>query len=82
MKNDQYFNASLFARELRVGVEVARRGEDGWFGHEAVSDAVGTAMAGGWEGEGRKWREFLMDDAVQKRFADEFLKDFKDLVRT
>jgi hypothetical protein len=82
MKNDQYFNASLFARELRVGVEVARRGEDGWFGHEAVSNAVGTAMAGGWEGEGRKWREFLMDDTVQKRFADEFLKDFKDLVRT
>ncbi|OEL15904.1 UDP-glycosyltransferase 79A6, partial [Dichanthelium oligosanthes] len=30
MKTDQYINAALFARELRIGVEVARRSEDGW----------------------------------------------------
>lgn len=81
MKGDQYLNAALFARELRVGVEVARRGDDGWFGREAVSDAVAAAVADGGEGEGRKWREFLMDAAVQKRFADEFVRDLKELVR-
>ncbi|CAM0870958.1 unnamed protein product [Alopecurus aequalis] len=81
MKNDQHFNATLFARELSVGVEVARRSDDGWFGHAEVTDAVGTAMAAGWEGEGRKWREFLMDNAVQERFADDFVRDFKNLVK-
>ncbi|OEL12923.1 Anthocyanidin 3-O-glucosyltransferase [Dichanthelium oligosanthes] len=67
MKGDQYLNAALLARELRVGVEVTRRGEDGWFGRQDVSDAVALAVADGGEGERGKWREFLTDDAVQKR---------------
>ncbi|TKW00633.1 hypothetical protein SEVIR_8G123800v4 [Setaria viridis] len=80
MKTDQYINAAVFARELHVGVEVARRSEDGWFGCDAVSDAVAAAMAAGGDGEGRKWREFLLDDAVQKGFAAEFLRNLKGLV--
>ncbi|KAF6999096.1 hypothetical protein CFC21_015167 [Triticum aestivum] len=81
MKGDQYLNAALFARDLRVGAEVARRDSDGWFGRGDVSDAVDTAMADGWEGQGIKWRDFLMDDAVQKRLADDFVRDFKKFVR-
>ncbi|KAF7006413.1 hypothetical protein CFC21_021462 [Triticum aestivum] len=81
MKGDQYLNAALFARDLRVGAEVARRDGDGWFGRADVSDAVDTAMADGWEGRGIKWREFLTDDAVQKRLADDFVRDFKNFVR-
>lgn len=81
MKNDQYLNAALFARELGVGVEVARRGADGWFGHEAVSDSVVTAMADGPERGGSKWRDFFMDHTAQKRFADDFVRDFKNLIR-
>ncbi|TVT96705.1 hypothetical protein EJB05_58062, partial [Eragrostis curvula] len=80
LKNDQYFNAALFgARELRVGVEVARREEDGWFGHYDVSEAVAAAMAADGEGDARKWREFLMDDAVQTKFADKFIEDLKQI---
>ncbi|XP_044969337.1 anthocyanidin-3-O-glucoside rhamnosyltransferase-like [Hordeum vulgare subsp. vulgare] len=82
MKGDQYLNAALFARDLRVGTEVARRDGDGWFGRRDVSDAVETAMADGWEGQGtNKWRDFLVDDAVQKRLADDFVTDFKKFVR-
>ncbi|RCV39054.1 hypothetical protein SETIT_8G192600v2 [Setaria italica] len=81
MKGDQYVNAALLARELRVGVEVARRDEDGWFGGQDVSDAVALAMAEGGDGDGRKWREFLTDDAVQKRFAGDFVRQLKELVR-
>ncbi|KAL6648726.1 hypothetical protein ACP70R_012950 [Stipagrostis hirtigluma subsp. patula] len=81
MKVDQYFNAVLFARELGVGVEVARRDEDGWFGRRDASDAVAAAAAAGGEGNARRWREFLTDDAVQKRFEDEFVRELKKLVR-
>ncbi|RCV39053.1 hypothetical protein SETIT_8G192500v2 [Setaria italica] len=81
MKGDQYLNAALLARELRVGVEVARRDEDGWFGGQDVSDAVALAMAEGGDRDGRKWREFLTDDAVQKRFAGDFVRQLKELVR-
>ncbi|KAL6660050.1 hypothetical protein ACP70R_002172 [Stipagrostis hirtigluma subsp. patula] len=81
MKTDQYFNAALFARELGVGVEVARRDEDGWFGRRDVSDAVAAAAAAGGEGNASRWREFFTDDAVQKRFEDEFVRELNKLVR-
>ncbi|KAG0528708.1 hypothetical protein BDA96_05G035400 [Sorghum bicolor] len=80
MKGDQYLNAALFARELRVGVEVARRDEDGWFGRQDVCDAVAAAVADGGEGEARKWADFLTDDGVQGRFADEFVRQLRELV--
>ncbi|KAF0897453.1 hypothetical protein E2562_037352 [Oryza meyeriana var. granulata] len=79
-KGDQYLNATLFARELRVGAEVARRADDGWFGREDVRDAVAAAVAGGGDGEEtKKWREFLMDGAVQGRFAREFVAGLRRL---
>ncbi|CAD6258331.1 unnamed protein product [Miscanthus lutarioriparius] len=80
MKGDQYLNAALFARELRVGVEVPRRDEDGWFGRQDVCDAVAAAVADGGEGDNRKWANFLTDDAVQGRFADEFVRQLREFV--
>uniref|UniRef100_A0A0E0R856 Glycosyltransferase n=1 Tax=Oryza rufipogon TaxID=4529 RepID=A0A0E0R856_ORYRU len=82
MKSDQFFNAALLARELRVGTEVARRDGDGWFGHDAVRDAVNAAVAGagGGDDDERKWREFLTDDAVQRRFVEEFVRELRKLV--
>ncbi|KAL6870586.1 hypothetical protein ACP4OV_014434 [Aristida adscensionis] len=81
LKGDQYPNAALFARELGVGVEVARRGEDGWFGRDNVSAAVAAAVAEGGDREAGRWREFLMDHAVQKRYMDQFIRDLKALVK-
>ncbi|KAF8720542.1 hypothetical protein HU200_023796 [Digitaria exilis] len=82
MKLDQYFNAMLFARELGVGVEVARRDEDGWFRREDVRDAVAAAVATGGEGEGyKKWREFFTTDAMQDKFAVQFVRELKEVVR-
>ncbi|XP_066340992.1 anthocyanidin-3-O-glucoside rhamnosyltransferase-like [Miscanthus floridulus] len=80
MKVDQYLNAALFARELRVGVEVARRDEDGWFWRQDVRNAVAAAVADGGEGDARKWADFLTDDGVQGRFADEFVRQLTELV--
>ncbi|CAO2151997.1 unnamed protein product [Urochloa humidicola] len=81
IKGDQYLNAALLARELRVGVEVARRGEDGWFGRQDVSDAVALAVADGGDRDGKKWKEFFTDEAVQKRFTVDFVRQLKELVR-
>ncbi|KAG2596333.1 anthocyanidin-3-O-glucoside rhamnosyltransferase-like [Panicum virgatum] len=81
MKTDQYFNAALFARELRVGVEVARRDEDGWFGRGDVADAVAAAVATGGDGDAGRWREFFTCDAVQNKFAADFVRELKEVVR-
>jgi hypothetical protein len=80
MKGDQYLNAALFARDLRLGVEVARRGEDGWFGRQDVCDAVAAAVAEGGGGDAGKWADFLTDNGVQGRFADEFVRQLRELV--
>ena len=85
MKGDQYLNAALFARELRVGVEVARRDEDGWFGRHDVCDAVAAAVAndgGGGDDARKKWTDFFTDDAVQGKFADEFVRQLREIVST
>jgi flavonol-3-O-glucoside L-rhamnosyltransferase len=82
MKGDQFLNVALFARELKVGVEVARRDQDGWFGRDNIARAVAAATADGGNGNGRKWREFLMDDAMHIRFAEKLLRDLKELVRS
>nr|CAB3461382.1 unnamed protein product [Digitaria exilis] len=76
MKVDQFFNARLFARELHVGVEVARRGEDGWFGRGDVTDVVAAAAvaATGGDGDARKWRDFFTTDAMQKKSALDFVR--------
>uniref|UniRef100_A0A0D9XRW0 Glycosyltransferase n=1 Tax=Leersia perrieri TaxID=77586 RepID=A0A0D9XRW0_9ORYZ len=78
MKTDQFLNAALFARELRVGTEIARRSVDGWFSREDVRDAVAAAVAGD-GGEESRWREFFMDDAVQKTFVRDFVDGLRKL---
>ncbi|RLN21791.1 anthocyanidin 3-O-glucosyltransferase-like [Panicum miliaceum] len=81
MKTDQYFNAALFARDLRVGVEVARRDEDGWFGRGDVTDAVAASVATGGDGDASKWREFFTNEAVQNKFEVDFVRELKKVVR-
>ncbi|KAG2634394.1 anthocyanidin-3-O-glucoside rhamnosyltransferase-like [Panicum virgatum] len=81
MKTDQYFNAALFVRELRVGVEVVQRDEDGWFGRADVTDAVAAAVATGGDGDASKWREFFTSDAVQNKLAVDFVRELKEVVR-
>ncbi|XP_072958091.1 anthocyanidin-3-O-glucoside rhamnosyltransferase-like [Typha angustifolia] len=84
-KGDQYLNAKLFAAELGIGVEVERRDEDGWFGRAAVSKAVREVMVADEERRKRmmekhvKWREFFMDEEVQKKFTLEFVASLKEL---
>ncbi|XP_008778568.2 anthocyanidin-3-O-glucoside rhamnosyltransferase-like [Phoenix dactylifera] len=85
-KGDQYLNAALFARDLEIGVEVERRGEDGVFGREGVCKAVRKVMTETGEESGRrvrenhrKLKEFLMDEEVQEKFMVDMLEKLKEL---
>ncbi|KVH94211.1 UDP-glucuronosyl/UDP-glucosyltransferase [Cynara cardunculus var. scolymus] len=73
LKGDQLVNSKLMAFDLRVGVEVNRRDEDGYFGKEDISEGVRRVMADVEDEEGesirenhKKWKEFLKNNEIQK----------------
>ena len=66
-----------------VGVEVARRDDDGWFGRDDVAEAVRRVMVGE-EGKtlarnARRLREAVVGDdgARQERYVDELVECFQ-----
>ncbi|ERN10083.1 hypothetical protein AMTR_s00013p00259150 [Amborella trichopoda] len=69
-------------RELRVGMEVERRAEDGFFKREDVCKTVRCVMVEVDKEPGKRVREkherlkqFLLDDKVQCRmFEEDFVK--------
>ncbi|GAB4831334.1 hypothetical protein Ancab_005345 [Ancistrocladus abbreviatus] len=83
---DQFFNARIMDRELRVGVEVEKGEHDGLFTKEAVSNAVKAAMEGNSEvgrevrANHRKWREFLLGDELEKSCVDKLVHDLRGLL--
>ncbi|CAL5066079.1 unnamed protein product [Urochloa decumbens] len=79
---DQGLIARMMA-ERGVGVEVARREEDGWFGREDVAAAVRRVMVGE-EGKviavnARRLREEVVGDdgCRQERYVDELVECFR-----
>ncbi|GAB4831168.1 hypothetical protein Ancab_005175 [Ancistrocladus abbreviatus] len=83
---DQFFNARMMDRDLRVGVEVEKGKDDGLFTKEAVSNAVKAVMEDNSE-EGRevranhrKWREFLLDDGLEKSCIDNLVRGIHGLL--
>ncbi|KAL4192605.1 hypothetical protein AMTRI_Chr06g172850 [Amborella trichopoda] len=88
LKGDQFLNARLMGRELRVGVEVERRAEDGFFRREDVCKAVRCVMVEADKEPGKRVREnherlkqFLLDDKVQCRtFEEDFVKKLRCLL--
>lgn len=86
MKGDQFLNSKLFGLELKVGVEVNRRDEDGYFGKYDVFEAVKSVMLEAEKEPGKslrenqsKWREFLMKREVQDKYVRDLVKDLKAL---
>ncbi|KAF6159931.1 hypothetical protein GIB67_033015 [Kingdonia uniflora] len=83
---DQYLNARMMAGDLKVGVEVEKREEDGWFGKESVCKAVKLVMDE--ESEiGRevrknhtKFREILLGEGLESSYIDSFIQKLQDLV--
>ncbi|XP_074304011.1 UDP-glycosyltransferase 79B30-like [Silene latifolia] len=83
---DQFINARMMSGELRVGVEVETREEDGFLSREAVCKAVATVMDDesqvGREVRANhtKWREFILQEGVEESYISSFIKDLQQLV--
>lgn len=83
-KLDQFFNAKLFGGEMKAGVEVDRRGDDGYFGKENILEAIKTVMVEVDKEPGtsiranqKKWREFLMNAETHKKYISDLVKEME-----
>jgi flavonol-3-O-glucoside L-rhamnosyltransferase len=86
-KGDQFLNSKLVADDLKAGVEVNRKDEDGFFEKEELFEAVKTVMLEVDKEPGRqirqnhmKWREFLLDKEIQNKFITDLVAQLKYLV--
>ncbi|XP_074303844.1 UDP-glycosyltransferase 79B30-like [Silene latifolia] len=83
---DQFINARMMSFELKVGVEVEKREEDGFLSREAVCKAVTTVMDEdnqvGREVRANhtKWREFILKDGVEESYITSFIKGLQQLL--
>lgn len=79
-KGDHFINARLMEGELRVGVEVKRGDEDGFFTKEAVMETIKLVMEEKSEigkeirANHGKWREFLLTKGLEDSYMDEFVQ--------
>ncbi|XP_043700316.1 UDP-glycosyltransferase 79A6-like [Telopea speciosissima] len=86
-KGDQFLNARLMSRDLKVGVEVERRDDDGWFTRESVSKAVRSVMVDKEGPIGKEVRanhcrlkELLLNKEMKSNYVDQLLQKMRDLV--
>ncbi|KAF6170034.1 hypothetical protein GIB67_042839 [Kingdonia uniflora] len=86
-KGDQYLNSKLVSRDMKAGVEVNRRDEDGYFGKEELCKAVRSVMVDVEEDPGRtirvnydKWRKFFLEKEVHEGFIRDFVKEMEAMV--
>uniref|UniRef100_A0A803LQJ7 Uncharacterized protein n=1 Tax=Chenopodium quinoa TaxID=63459 RepID=A0A803LQJ7_CHEQI len=84
---DQFLNAKFMSLELKVGVEVEKRDNDGYFTKEAIEKAVSLVMEPGSE-VGRvvranhaKWREFLLKKGLEDSYMSSLIQSLQQLLR-
>ncbi|KNA10017.1 hypothetical protein SOVF_148220 [Spinacia oleracea] len=83
---DQFINARMMSLELKIGVEVEKREDDGLFTKEAVHKAVSLVM----EEESEvakemrvshdKWREFLLQEGLEDSYISSFIQSLRQLI--
>ncbi|KAK9698598.1 hypothetical protein RND81_08G116100 [Saponaria officinalis] len=84
---DQFINARMMSLELKVGVEVERRDQDGFFGREDVRKAVDSVMEENSEvgkevrANHAKWREFILNDGLEESYITSFIDSLYDLLQ-
>lgn len=85
-KGDQHINSKLLSRVLKVGVEVNRRDEDGYFAREDILNAVRTVMLEVDKEPGRsirahqkKWKEFLLNKEIEDKYIANLVEELKAL---
>lgn len=83
-KGDQFINAKLISQDLKTGVEVNRKDEDGYFGKQDIYEAVKTVMVDVDEEPGRsiranqeKFHKFLVDNEIQDKFISDLVAELK-----
>ncbi|KAH7517600.1 hypothetical protein FEM48_Zijuj09G0082100 [Ziziphus jujuba var. spinosa] len=83
-KGDQFINAKLMSQDLKTGVEVNRKDEDGYFGKEDICEAVKTVMVDVDKEPGRsiranqeKCNKFLLDNKIQDKFISDLVAELK-----
>ncbi|KAK9281216.1 hypothetical protein L1049_004111 [Liquidambar formosana] len=83
-KGDQFLNSKLISGDMKVGVEVNRREDDGYFGKENIFEAVKKVMVEIDKEPGmsiranqEKWREFLLDGEIQNKFIFDLIEEMK-----
>ncbi|KAI3912974.1 hypothetical protein MKW92_050297 [Papaver armeniacum] len=82
---DQYIIARLLAEDLKVGVEVEKREDDGWFTKESICKAIFTVMdddneIGKVVRENRlKMKELLVRDGFEDDYITDFIEQLRDV---
>ncbi|XP_030498499.2 anthocyanidin-3-O-glucoside rhamnosyltransferase [Cannabis sativa] len=86
-KGDQFMNSKLIGLDLKAGVEVNRRDEDGYFGKEDIYEALKKIMVDFDEEPGKtvrlnhgKWRSFLLDKKIQDNFILDLVIELKAIM--
>ncbi|PIA43499.1 hypothetical protein AQUCO_01900119v1 [Aquilegia coerulea] len=84
---DQFVNTKFMTKELKVAVDVERRGEDGWFTRENVSKAVKLVMDEGSEvgreirANHHKWKDILLTEGLESSYIDNFILKLQDVLK-
>lgn len=84
---DQLLNAKLVSGDLKAGIEVNRRDEDGYFGKEDVREAVRTVMVDVDKEPGKsirenhkKWSDYLKNYELHDKYITNMVSELKALV--
>ncbi|KNA20707.1 hypothetical protein SOVF_049960 [Spinacia oleracea] len=81
-KGDQFINSKFFSGDLKLGVEVNRRDEDGYFGKNDILKAIQTVMVDTDKEPGRfirknhsNWRMFFLDKEIETRYIENLVDE-------
>ncbi|KAF9596226.1 hypothetical protein IFM89_008385 [Coptis chinensis] len=83
---DQCINARMMGGEMKVGVEVEKREEDGWYTKESVSNAVKLVMDEDSQigkevrSHHAKWRAFLLSEGLESSYIENFIKSLQSIL--
>ncbi|KAL9242824.1 hypothetical protein vseg_016786 [Gypsophila vaccaria] len=83
---DQYINARVMGSEMKVGVEVEARAEDGFIGREAFRKAVELVMDRESEvakivkANCVKWKDLLFKEGLEESYISSFIESLRKLL--
>ncbi|KZV25717.1 anthocyanidin 3-O-glucosyltransferase-like [Dorcoceras hygrometricum] len=82
-KGDQFLNSKLVSGDLKVGVEVNRRDDDGYFGKQDIKTAVENVVVEDKEpgktirDNQKKLKEFLLNEEAENKRIEDLVKELE-----